>query len=627
MATQPSHPADIAQLLGARVVRAVEHVLGEQITVQEAVIREAAPEHGADYQSNAAMALAKRFGQPPRQLAEQLVASLDVEDLCEAPAIAGPGFINMRLKDSWISERLGQLYADPRLGVAPTDSPARVVVDYSSPNVAKEMHVGHLRSTIIGDALVRLLRFRGDEVIAQNHLGDWGTPFGMLIEHAVDEGLVQATGDAAHGDGARGDGPRGDGAGAAGAAGAGAHAIDDLNSFYRQANSRFQADPAFAQRARDRVVALQDGDAGTLALWQTLVQESEAHFRDAYARLGVLLTDADIAGESTYQDQLADVASELQQRGLAVDSDGALCVFPDGFTGRDGEPVPLIVRKSDGAYGYDTTDLAALRHRTRDLGATEVLYVVGAPQRLHLEMVFAVAAEMGWLGDGKQAFHVAFGSVLGEDHKMLRTRSGDPVRLSELLAEAEDRAAAVLAQRGMEADAALARAIGIGAVKYADLASDREKDYVFSWERMLAFEGNTSVYLQYANARALSVLRRAADEAGVDTGIAGGAGAGAPAFDLREGAERDLALALLRLPAAIETTLADFRPHKLCTYLHGLAVSYSGFYEACPVLGAEDGLRQSRLGLCELASRALVLGLDQLGIEAPQRLSPPPARA
>ncbi len=307
---------------------------------------------------------------------------------------------------------------------------------------------------------------------------------------------------------------------------------------------------------------------------------------------------------------------ELEQRGLAVESEGALCVFPHGFEGREGEPVPLIVRKSDGGYGYDTTDLAALRYRVQVLHARELLYVVGAPQRLHFEMIFEVAREMGWIDGEASAHHVTFGSVLGEDRKMLRTRTGEPVRLVDLLREAIERAAAVLNERGMKPDFELARAIGIGAVKYADLSSDREKDYVFSWDRMLSLEGNTSVYLQYANARARSVLRRGEEE-GASTG---------DRIVLEEPAERELALALLRLPAAIEAALSDYRPHRLCGYLYGLAVSFSAFYEACPVLSAEEPVRGSRLALCELTSRAITLGLAQLGIEAPERLSPPPTR-
>jgi arginyl-tRNA synthetase len=552
------------------------------------------------------MALAKRLGRPPRELAAEIAQSLRIEDICEPPAVAGPGFINLRLRGEWIEDRLSGLLSDPRLGIPPVATPERVVIDYSAPNVAKEMHVGHLRSTIIGDALARLLRFAGNEVIAQNHIGDWGTPFGMLIEHMLDEGWApQADRAAEH---------TTDG-GSAGDACA-THSIADLNDFYQAANVKWREDPAFAERARGRVVALQGGDEPTRVLWTALVDESECHFREVYELLGVELSDADIAGESMYQDQLAGVVKELEERGLAVLSEGATCVFPEGFTGREGEPVPLIVRKSDGGYTYDTTDLTALRYRTKELGAEELLYVVGAPQRLHFEMVFQVAREMGWIDGHASAHHIAFGSVLGEDRKMLRTRSGDPVLLVDLLNEAVDRAEAVLAERGMEEDRDLARAIGIGAVKYADLSSDREKDYVFSWERMLSLEGNTSVYLQYANARACSVLRRAQTE-GAETGSR---------IVLDDPAERELALALLRLPAANDPVLADHRPHKLCGYLYGLAVSFSGFYEACPVLTAEPPLRGSRLALCELTSRAITLGLAQLGIDAPERLSPPPAR-
>jgi arginyl-tRNA synthetase len=576
---------DIARELGARVASAVDAALGLEITIEQAVIREAAPEHGCDYQSNAAMALAKRVGRPSRELAQELVERLEVADICEAPSVAGPGFINLRLRREWLQERLATLLADPRRGVAVSAAPRRVVIDYSAPNVAKEMHVGHLRSTIIGDTLARLLGFLGHDVIRQNHIGDWGTPFGMLIEHMLDEGWEQSSGE---------------------------HSIGDLGDFYKAARVKFDGEPQFAERARQRVVALQGEDARTLELWRDLVAESERHFEEVYALLGVLLDSADVAGESTYGDSLAEVVQELQDKGLAVESEGALCVFPEGFTGREGEPLPLIVRKGDGAYSYDTTDLAALRHRVRDLGGQELIYVVGSPQRLHFEMIFAVARAAGWVHDESQTHHVAFGSVLGEDGRMLRTREGAPVRLVDLLRESVTRATQVLAERAPEVqqNPELARAIGIGAVKYADLAGDREKDYVFSFERMLSLEGNTSVYLQYANARARSVLRRAGESPGVG------------AFDLREEAERALAVALLRLPAAIDAVLVDYKPHKLCTYLHGVAVAYSGFYEACPILTAEDpALRASRLALCELTSGVLELGLEQLGIQAPARLS------
>jgi arginyl-tRNA synthetase len=597
-----STEADIARELGARVAGAAARALDLQITVEQAVIREAAREHGCDYQSNAAMALAKRLGRSSREVASELVEALEIEDLCEPPEVAGPGFINLRLRREWLAERLAQIGRDPRLGVPAAETPRRVVVDYSAPNVAKEMHVGHLRSTIIGDAAIRVLRFCGHTVIARNHIGDWGTPFGMLIEEMLEEGWRGPAG------GVRAE--RGD-----------ERSISDLNAFYKAARERFDGDPAFAERARARVVALQGGDPETLGLWRELVAESEAHFEEVYELLGVLLRAEDVVGESAYDEQLPEVVRELGKMGLAVESDGALCVFPEGFTGRDGEPLPLIVRKRDGGYTYDTTDLAAIRERVGELGASELLYVVGAPQRLHFEMVFAVAREAGWLGEGVSARHIAFGSVLGEDGKALRTREGEPVRLIDLLQEARARAAEVLAERTGEADLgesapddALARSIGIGAVKYADLSGDREKDYVFSFERMLALEGNTSVYLQYANARALSVLRRAGE-------------AGTGSFVLREEAEHELAVALLRLPAAIEAVLADYKPHRLCAYLHGLAVAFSGFYEACPILGAKDpALRASRLGLCELTSGVLTLGLGLLGIDAPARLAGPPGR-
>ncbi len=593
---------DIARELGARVASAVAETLGIEITIEQAVIREAAREHGCDYQSNAAMALAKRVGRPSRELAAELVARLEVADICEAPAVAGPGFINLRLRGEWIQSRLSTVLCDPRLGVPMTETPRRVVIDYSAPNVAKEMHVGHLRSTIIGDALARMLGFLGHEVIPQNHIGDWGTPFGMLIEHMLDEGWERQSGE---------------------------HSIGDLGAFYRAARVKFDGGPEFAERSRGRVVALQGADPQTMSLWRDLVSESERHFREVYELLGVLLSAEDIAGESTYGGQLAEVVEELQAKGLAVESEGALCVFPAGFTGREGEPMPLIVRKRDGAYSYDTTDLAALRYRVRDLAGEELIYVVGSPQRLHFEMVFAVAREAGWVRSEAQTHHVAFGSVLGEDGKMLRTREGAPVRLVDLLRESVTRATQALAERvpDVQDSPDLARAIGIGAVKYADLAGDREKDYVFSFERMLALEGNTSVYLQYANARARSVLRRARD-AGVGEVEGGAPGAPARRLVVREEAERDLAVALLRLPSAIDSVLVDYKPHKLCTYLHGVAVAYSGFYEACPILNAQEPqLRASRLALCELTSRVLSLGLGQLGIEAPERLSSPPPRA
>jgi arginyl-tRNA synthetase len=574
---------DIASELGARVVAAVKAAVDSDISLEQALVRPAAPGRPWDYQSNAAMGLAKRLGMPSRELAGQIADHIDVEDVSEAPKVEGPGFLNFQLRTAWLEARLAWLRDHARLGVEPAAHPHRAVVDYSAPNVAKEMHVGHLRSTIIGDALNRFLRFAGHETIPQNHLGDWGTPFGMLIEHMLDEGWAET----------------------------GEHSVADLNAFYQAARTKFDADPAFAERSRARVVSLHGGDPATLQLWGGLVEESERHFDNVYELLGVLLTRADIAGESFYNAMLADTVRELKEKGLTVVDDGATCIFPPGFTGRTGEPMPLIIEKSDGAYTYDTTDLAAIRYRTRVLQADQLLYVVGAPQRLHFELVFAAGRMAEWLTDEIDVRHVAFGSVLGEDNKMLRTRAGRPVTLAALLNEAVERAGAVLAERGVPEGAdprALARAIGIGAVKYADLSTDRERDYVFSFDRMLSLDGNTSVYLQYANARARSVLARADD-------------APAGAFTLAEPAERELALKLLQLPATVQDVLSDMKPHKLCTYLFDTAVAFSEFYDRCPVLRAEDpALRASRLGLCSLTSRVLVQGLDLLGIEAPPRL-------
>jgi len=389
--------------------------------------------------------------------------------------------------------------------------------------------------------------------------------------------------------------------------------IGELGTFYQEARAKFDADPAFQQRARLRVVAFQGGDDATLELWHDLIAKSMRYVDRLYDLLGVLLTQADVAAESSYNPLLADVAAELESRDLARIVDGALMAFPPGFTGRDGRPVPLIVRKSDGGYTYDTTDLAAIRYRARDLRADDILYVVGSPQRLHLQMLFAMAREAGWLPPGAHAEHVEFGQVLGADGKRFRTRAGESIKLVELLEEAVDRAAAVVAERSELTDeerSRVARAVGIGAVKYADLSNDRIKDYVFDWDRMLAMDGNTSVYLQYANARVRSVIRRAGGEAPPDTPVV-----------LREPAERALAVALAQFPTAVEATIAHLQPHRLCTYLYDTAVAFSTFYEKCPILSAETGeLRTSRLVLCELTSKVMVRGLELLGIEAPERL-------
>ena len=527
-----------------------------------------------------------RCAQSPRDVAAALVERLPADDVIAAAAVSGPGFINLTLRAEHLDAQLGRMLADDRLGVAQAEHAETVVVDYSAPNVAKEMLVHHLRSTIIGDAIVRLLDFAGDRVIRQNHVGDWGTPFGMLIEHLLDE---QAAGRDS--------------------------TVRELAEFYRAARARFDGDATFAERARHRVVLLQGGDATTLAHWRRLVDASIEHFSALYDQLGVTLRPEDVAGESRYNDALATVVADLERAGLARPSEGAICVFLPGFTGRDGQPVPLMVRKQDGGYTYATTDLAALRHRTQVLGARRVIYVVGAPQSQHLAMVFETARRAGWVGPDVRLEHVAFGSVLGQDKKMLKTRAGDVVSLASLLDEAVDRAARVVEAKSPHLDPALrariAAAVGIGAIKYADLSNDRIKDYVFDWDRMLALDGNTAPYLMYAHTRIRSILRRSAVPEDV---------AAAGAIRIAEPAERSLALELLEFPATVAKTGETLQPHRVCGTLYAIATAFMTFYERCPVLRAEEPTRGSRLALCVLTARTLARGLDLLGIAAPDQL-------
>ena len=578
--------ADIGLELGQRISTAAHTGLGVRLTPDETMVRPSTRD-GVDYQCNLAMSLAKTLRRPPREVAQSLLDHLDAPDLVEEPEIAGPGFINLVLTRDWLQRRATALLTDDRLGVPRVESPRRFAIDYGSPNVAKQMHIGHLRSSIIGDAIARLLRFAGHAVTPHNHLGDWGTPFGMLIEHLVDEGW--GVGDAA------------------------GHSIADLNTFYQAARKKFDADPAFADRARRRVVLLQGGDEHTLALWQQLVDESTRHFEQVYHLLGIGLTHDDIYGESFYNPYLADVVDQLEAKGLTEISDGAVCVFPPGFTNREGEPLPLIVRKRDGGFGYAATDLATVRYWLGERDMTDLLYVVGTPQAQHFDMIFTTARMAGWINEDQTPTHINFGTILGEDGKTIRTRAGGAIKLVELLTEAVDQAAAVVAERG-EFDAAeqarIARAVGIGAVKYADLSSDRTKDYVFTWAKMLAKDGNTSVYLQYANARIQSVLRRAGEQPAADTPIS-----------VAEPSERALVLKLLQLPAVFAVVVAGYAPHKLCAYLYETATAFSGFYENCPILAAgSPELRRSRLALARITSDVLVLGLSLLGIDAPAKL-------
>ncbi|SHJ07785.1 arginyl-tRNA synthetase [Nocardiopsis flavescens] len=580
--------ADPQEVLSRRVQSALGAAFGPEYGDTDPVIR---PSQFADYQANAALALAKRLGRKPREVSAAIMEHLDVADVCSAVEVSGPGFINLTLRDDWISGRTRELLDDERLGV-PAQERRTIPLDYSAPNVAKEMHVGHLRTTVVGDSLARTLEFLGHHVIRQNHIGDWGTPFGMLIEHLLEVGE---------------DSPE-----------AGLLTTDP-NAFYQAARTKFDSSgpgpEEFAARARRRVVALQGGDGETLRLWNKLVGLSKVYFNKVYAKLGVTLTDDDLAGESTYNDLLADVCDELEAKGIAEISDGALCVFLDGFTGREGRPVPLIVRKSDGGYGYATTDLATVRYRVDDLKADRILYVVGAPQAMHFKMVWAAAREAGWLPDSVETTHVQIGNVLGADGKILRTRSGAPVRLMALLDEAVERAAAVVRENrpdlGEEEQAEIARQVGIGAVKYADLSVAHDTEYTFDFDRMLALTGNTGPYLQYAQARIRSIFRKGGlSPEGARADIAVG-----------HGAERALALKLLEFGPVVAQVGDLLQPHRLSSYLFELAQSLTAFYEHCPVLSAATGAeRESRLTLIALALRVLVQGLDLLGVEAPEHM-------
>jgi arginyl-tRNA synthetase len=573
--------ADLEDLLAQRLAIAFETVVGRPC---DPAVRRS--QH-ADFQADGALGVARALATSPRAIAEQVVAVAHLHDVCERVEISGPGFINLTVANQVLGQLLAEVSIDDRLGVSPTSQPEIVTVDYSAPNAAKEMHVGHLRSTIIGDAAVRLLEWQGHEVIRQNHVGDWGTPFGMLIEHLLDLGESEA-----------------------------AHelSVGDLNGFYRAARRKFDADADFRERSRLRVVALQSDDPSTGRLWDVLIAMSKQYFAGVYARLGVRLTDADYVGESFYNDQLQSVLAELDGRGMLVESDGAQCVFPAGFHGRDGAALPVIVRKTDGGFGYGATDLATIRHRTTVLRATRLLYVVGLPQRQHFAMIFETAREAGWLAAPARAEHVGHGSVLGSDGRMLRTRAGIEVLLVDLLDEAVARAEVIVDAKNPELDpelrAEIARAVGIGAVKYADLSTDRIKDYVFDLDRMVSLEGNTAPYLQYARARICSIFSRGGVTASREL----------KAVLIQEPQERALALALLGFGAVIDETADTLEFHTLAQYLFGLASTFTTFYETCPVLKAGDEVRESRLVLCDITARTLQRGLNLLGIDSPEQM-------
>ncbi|GAA4241505.1 arginine--tRNA ligase [Actinomadura meridiana] len=580
--------SDPQLVLAARVQAALSAAFGPSYADADPVIR---PSSFADLQANVALPLAKKLGRKPRDVAEEIVANLDTAGVVSDVQVSGPGFINLTLSDDWIAGEAQRALADARLGVPAVEKPRKVVVEYSSPNVAKEMHVGHLRTTIVGDAVSRVLAFLGHEVVRDNHVGDWGTPFGMLIEHLLDLGEDAA---------ARGD-----------------SSVRDLTAFYQAAREKFDGDATFADRSRARVVALQAGDAETLRLWNVLVEVSKQYFNDVYGRLGVTLTDDDIKGESFYNDLLAPTVAELEDKGIAVISEGALCAFPPGFTGREGEPLPVIIRKSDGGYNYSTTDLATIRYRVDTERVDRMIYVVGSTQALHFQMVFAVARMAGWLGDDVEAEHAQIGSVLGTDGKLLRTRAGRTVRLAELLDEAIERAGAVFdeIQHDEPFDdatrASIVRDVGMGAVKYADLSVARDSEYVFDLDRMISFHGKTGPYLQYAAARIRSIFRKG----GLDPADATGP------IVLGHPTERALALELLGFGAVVQQAADTAEPHRLASYVYAVADAYTSFYENCPVLKAPDEeTKASRLALCAATLRTLVTGLDLLGVPTPERM-------
>ncbi|MGI9099428.1 MAG: arginine--tRNA ligase [Solirubrobacteraceae bacterium] len=587
--TQHDVPSLISQVEAA-VSGAIDRVLPEWAGADPAVRRS---EH-ADFQSDAAFALAKRARVRPRDLAATVSEALrtDTGTPVTEVTVSGPGFLNLTLTDPAIWRQVAGRLASPRLGIGMPERGRRTVIDYSAPNVAKEMHVGHLRTTIIGDCLARVLEFLGADVIRQNHLGDWGTQFGMLIQYLVEHPESRWHHDQLA---------------------EGTTTVSALDDLYRAARATFDADREFADRARARVVALQAGDEATGARWREIVAESEIAFQEIYDRLDVLLRTEDSAGESFYNARLPDIVQELTAAGIAAESDGALVVFSGEVTGPDDNPVTLMLRKNDGGYGYDTTDLATIRYRIRDLEADRILYVVDARQALHFRLIFEAARRAGWLTDAIEVTHVAFGAVLGPDGRPFKTRSGGTVRLMDLLDAAVHRARAAVAEKGHELDDdeldRIAERAGIGAVKYAELSTSRTKDYVFDVERMVSLHGNTGVYLQYAHARICSILRKAGDAtAALD-----------PTLPLHP-AERTLALALDAFGDAVAEVGRDLEPHRLCGYLYELARAFTEFYEACPVLPAPEPVRANRVALCQLAARTLRQGLNLLGIAAPERM-------
>ena len=544
-----------------------------------------------DYQANCAMGAAKAMGTNPRELAAKIVAALEPElkGITDKIEIAGPGFINIDLNTTWLGEQIANAQVDQRLNVTQVTKPQTVVIDYSGPNLAKEMHVGHLRSTIIGDALARLLEFQGHKVIRQNHVGDWGTQFGMLIAE-LEEQL-----------GAKQDGEM---------------ALKDLEVFYQQAKKHFDEDADFADKARSYVVRLQSGDDEILKLWQKFKTISLHHSTEIYQQLNVTLTDNDVRGESFYNNDLAPVVKDLQAQNLAVESEGAQVVFLPELADKDGNPSPVIIQKQGGGFLYSTSDIAALRYRVKELHANRIMYFIDARQSLHMQQVFTIARKAKFVTDDVSLEHLAFGTMMGNDGKPFKTRSGGTVKLAELLTEAVERADNLVRERSTELNeteiSEVARKVGIGSVKYSDLSKTRTNDYIFSWDSMLSFEGNTAPYMQYAFTRVQSIFRKA--------GIAPESLQNIIVINTDQ--EKALAIKLLQFSETLDQVAREAMPHLLCTYLYEVASLYMSFYEACPILkdGIEPSVRDSRLRVCHLVARTIEQGLNLLGIEVMDRM-------
>ncbi|EOJ5999562.1 arginine--tRNA ligase [Cronobacter sakazakii] len=553
----------------------------------EPQVRQSAKAQFGDYQANGVMAIAKKLGMPPRQFAEQALAHLDLTGIAAKTEIAGPGFINIFLDPAFLAKNIEAAVASDRAGVEKVSAPQTIVVDYSAPNVAKEMHVGHVRSTIIGDASVRTLEFLGHKVIRANHVGDWGTQFGMLIAYLEKQQQENA----------------------------GEMALSDLEGFYREAKKHYDEDEAFAERARSYVVKLQGGDEYCREMWRKLVDITMTQNQITYQRLNVTLTRDDVMGESLYNPMLPGIVADLKAKGLAVESEGATVVFLDEFKNKEGEPMGVIIQKKDGGYLYTTTDIACAKYRYETLHADRVLYYIDSRQHQHLMQAWTIVHKAGYVPESVPLEHHMFGMMLGKDGKPFKTRAGGTIKLSELLDEALDRARRLVAGKNpdMPADELekLANAVGIGAVKYADLSKSRTTDYIFDWDNMLAFEGNTAPYMQYAYTRVLSVFRKAGVKESELT---------APVV-IQDDREAQLAARLLQFEETLGVVARDGTPHVMCAYLYDLAGLFSGFYEHCPILTAEtDALRQSRLKLALLTAKTLKLGLDTLGIETVERM-------